>query len=667
VSVKDKIEQLRRQIRRYDYEYYVLAQPSVSDFEYDQLMKELEELERRHPELITPDSPSQRVSGQPTKEFPTVKHRYPMLSLANTYNAGEFVDFDQRVRNGLPPDSPVEYVAELKIDGVAISLLYENGLLVRGATRGDGIQGDDVTPNVRTIRSIPLRIMSEDGAPAGFEVRGEVYLPKNSFEMINRKRAEEGENLFANPRNAAAGTLKIQDARIVAERKLAMFSYYYFTEETAFLSDTHAGNLERLKSYGFHVNPHYRICRNIEEVLEYVDEWEAKRSDLPYEIDGVVVKVNSLEQQAALGSTAKSPRWAIAFKFKAEQAESRILQVTWQVGRTGIVTPVAELRPVQLAGTTVSRATLHNPGGIARKDIRVGDYVFIEKGGDIIPKVVAVNLKKRTPEIKELKIPEICPVCGTPLVQPEGEAALRCPNYYCPEQIIRRIEHFSSRTAMDIEGLGIALVQLLVQKGLLKDVADIYELKAEQVEALERMGKKSAENLMQAIEKSKQKSFDRLIFALGIPFIGNTAAKVLAKKFTSMERLMKAGPEELTAVEGIGEKMAISIAGFFVQKRNLQLIERLKKAGLKMEAERTAERGDALQGLTFVLTGTLPTLSRKQATELIERHGGKVTSSVSKNTSYVLAGEAPGSKYEKAQKLNVPIIDEAAFLQMLGE
>jgi len=667
VSVKEKIEELRRKIQRYDYEYYVLAQPTVSDFEYDRLMKELEELERRHPELITPDSPTQRVSGEPTKEFPTVRHRYPMLSLANTYNAGEFVEFDQRVRNGLPAGAEIEYVAELKIDGVAVSLLYENGLLARGATRGDGLQGDDITPNVRTIRSIPLKIISGKDAPASFEVRGEIYLPKKSFEMINRKRMEEGEHPFANPRNAAAGTLKLQDARVVAQRKLAMFSYYYFTEDTAFLSATHAGNLERLKSYGFHVNPHYRLCRNIEEVLEFVNEWEAKRGHLPYEIDGVVVKVNSLEQQALLGATAKSPRWAIAFKFKAEQAESRILQVTWQVGRTGTVTPVAELQPVQLAGTTVSRATLHNPDEIARKDIRVGDYVFIEKGGDIIPKVVAVNVEKRTPDIKPLKIPENCPVCGTPLVRPEGEAALRCPNYYCPEQIIRRIEHFASRTAMDIEGLGIALVQLLVKEGLLKDVADIYRLKAEQVEPLERMGKKSAENLMQAIERSKQKPFDRLIYALGIPFIGNSAAKVLAKHFPSMERLMEARPEELTAVEGIGEKMAESIVEYFSQKQNVQLIQRLKEAGLRMEARAEAASGGPLQGTTFVLTGTLPTLSRKEASELIERHGGKVTASVSKNTSYVLAGDAPGSKYEKARKLKVPIIDEAALLRMIAE
>ncbi|HHJ51864.1 MAG TPA: NAD-dependent DNA ligase LigA, partial [Caldithrix abyssi] len=663
--VKTRIEELRKKIRQYDYEYYVLAQPSVSDFEYDLLMKELEELERQHPELITPDSPTQRVSGEPTKEFPTVQHRYPMLSLANTYNDQEFLEFDQRVRSGLPPGAKVEYVAELKIDGVAVSLLYENGLLIRGATRGDGFQGDDITNNIRTIRSVPLKIMVEDEFPASFEVRGEVYLPKESFEAINRRRAQEGENLFANPRNAAAGTLKLQDARQVAERRLELFTYYYFTEERTFLRPTHLENLELLKRFGFPVNPHFRLCRDIQQVLEYVREWEEKRDQLPYEIDGVVVKVNSLEQQNILGATAKSPRWAIAFKFKAQQAESRIKKVTWQVGRTGIVTPVAELEPVQLAGTTVSRATLHNPDEIERKDIREGDYVFVEKGGDIIPKVVAVNLKKRTSDIKPLEIPKVCPVCGTKLVRVEGEAALRCPNETCPEQVMRRIEHFASRDAMDIEGLGTALVQSLVQNGLLKDVADIYRLNAEDVAALERMGDKSAQNLMEAIERSKSKPFDRFIFALGIPYIGSTAAKILARKFPSIQALQNATREQLEQVDGIGEKMAQSIVEFFRDPKNKKLIERLRQEGLTMEAATEAASGDTLEGKTFVLTGTLPDLSRKEASELIEQHGGKVSSSVSKNTGFVVAGENPGSKLEKAKKLGVPIIDQAELLKMI--
>lgn len=665
MDVKTRIEELRKKIRQYDYEYYVLAQPSVSDFEYDLLMKELEELERQHPELITPDSPTQRVSGEPTKEFPTVQHRYPMLSLANTYNDQEFLEFDQRVRSGLPPGAKVEYVAELKIDGVAVSLLYENGLLIRGATRGDGFQGDDITNNIRTIRSVPLKIMVEDEFPASFEVRGEVYLPKESFEAINRRRAQEGENLFANPRNAAAGTLKLQDARQVAERRLELFTYYYFTEERTFLRPTHLENLELLKRFGFPVNPHFRLCRDIQQVLEYVREWEEKRDQLPYEIDGVVVKVNSLEQQNILGATAKSPRWAIAFKFKAQQAESRIKKVTWQVGRTGIVTPVAELEPVQLAGTTVSRATLHNPDEIERKDIREGDYVFVEKGGDIIPKVVAVNLKKRTPDIKPLEIPKVCPVCGTKLVRVEGEAALRCPNEACPEQVMRRIEHFASRDAMDIEGLGTALVQSLVQNGLLKDVADIYRLNAEDVAALERMGDKSAQNLMEAIERSKSKPFDRFIFALGIPYIGSTAAKILARKFPSIQALQNATREQLEQVDGIGEKMAQSIVEFFRDPKNKKLIERLRQEGLTMEAATEAASGDTLKGKTFVLTGTLPDLSRKEASELIEQHGGKVSSSVSKNTGFVVAGENPGSKLEKAKKLGVPIIDQAELLKMI--
>jgi len=665
MDVKARIEALRKKIRQYDYEYYVLARPSISDFEYDQLMKELEELERRHPELVTPDSPTQRVSGQPTKEFPTVRHKYPMLSLANTYNAQEFLEFDRRVRSGLPAGSNVEYVAELKIDGVAVSLIYENGALIRGVTRGDGIQGDDITNNIRTIRSIPLRIITENDSPYSFEVRGEVYLPKKSFEAINQKRAQEGENLFANPRNAAAGTLKLQDARQVAERRLEMFSYYYFTKESAYLRPTHLENLELLKSFGFPVNPHYRLCRDIQQVLAFVDEWEEKRDQLPYEIDGVVVKVNALEQQNLLGATAKSPRWAIAFKFKAQQAESRIKKITWQVGRTGIVTPVAELEPGQLAGTTVSRATLHNPDEIARKDIREGDYVFVEKGGDIIPKVVAVNLKKRGPDVRPLEIPSMCPVCGAHLVRVEGEAALRCPNASCPEQVMRRIEHFASRDAMDIEGLGTALVQALVNNGLLKDVADIYDLKPEDVAALERMGEKSAENLMAAIERSKSKPFDRLIFALGIPYIGSTAAKILVRRFPSMDALRSATQEELEAVDGIGTIMARSIVEFFKDEKNLKLIDRLKKAGLTMHSEQPEEREGALSGMTFVLTGTLPDLSRKEASDLIEKHGGKVSSSVSKNTSYVLAGENPGSKLDKAKKLGIPVIDEATLLKMI--
>ncbi len=666
MDVKKRIEELRALINKYDYEYYVLAQPSISDYEYDQLMKELEALEKEHPELITPDSPTQRVSGQPIKEFPTVQHRKPMLSLSNTYNEMEFREFDQRVRQALAGET-VEYVTELKIDGIAISLHYRNGRFERGITRGDGIQGDDITANLKTIRSIPLIVRQPDQAPEFFEVRGEIYMAKQAFLRLNQEREKRGEPLFANPRNAAAGSLKLQDPKEVARRGLHLFAYYVDSDVDGFVQSTHFENLKLLQKLGFPVNPHFRLCKSLDEVFAFVDEWEEKRETLPYEIDGVVVKVNSLDQQERLGATAKSPRWAIAFKFKAQQAETVLQKITWQVGRTGIVTPVAELEPVALAGTTVSRATLHNVDEIRRKDIREGDHVFIEKGGDIIPKVVGVNLKKRPKNSSPAKIPRNCPVCGTPLIQLEGEVAIRCPNLSCPAQIKRGIEHFASRGAMDIEGLGIALVEMLVDEGLIHDIADIYQLKKEDVATLERMGEKSAQNLMEAIEKSKHQPLDRLIFALGIPYIGSTAAKLLAKKFKSLNALANASLETLIEIEGIGEKMAQSIVQFFKNEQNRNIIERLKKAGVQTELqEQEAEQGSELEGLTFVLTGTLPHLKRNEAARLIEAHGGKVSSSVSKKTSYVLAGEDPGSKYQKARQLGIPIIDEATFLKMIG-
>ncbi len=666
MDVKKRIEELRKLINKYDYEYYVLAQPSISDYEYDQLMKELERLEKEHPELITPDSPTQRVSGQPIKEFPTVTHRKPMLSLANTYNEMEFREFDQRVRQALPGEK-VEYVVELKIDGVAISLHYRNGRFERGVTRGDGIQGDDITPNLRTIRSIPLVVRDIQSVPEFFEVRGEIYMSKEDFRRLNAEREEQGEPLFANPRNATAGSLKLQDPRIVAKRGLSMFAYYLDADEAGFVKPYHYENLKLLQSLGFPVNPHFRLCRSLDEVFDFVNEWEAKRDSLPYEIDGVVVKVNSLEQQARLGATAKSPRWAIAFKFKAQRAETLLEKITWQVGRTGIVTPVAELQPVQLAGTTVSRATLHNVDEIKRKDIRERDYVFIEKGGDIIPKVVGVNLSKRPKDSKPAEIPKTCPVCGTELVQFEGEVAIRCPNISCPAQIKRSIEHFASRGAMDIEGLGTALVDMLVDKGMIKDIADIYQLRKDEVAALERMGDKSAQNLMEAIEKSKNQPLDRLIFALGIPYIGANAAKILARHFKSLEALQKASKEELEQIEGIGEKMAESIVRYFNNEQNQRILKRLIEAGVNTRLEESEEQeNQVLQGLTFVLTGTLPHLKREEAKALIEKYGGKVSSSVSRKTSYVLAGDEPGSKLQKAKELGVPIIDEATFLQMIG-
>jgi len=665
LSVEKEILQLRKKIQRYDYEYYVQARPSVSDYEYDILMKRLEALEQEYPDLITADSPTQRVSGRPSKEFPTVRHKHPMLSLTNTYNRQEFMEFDQRVRSALGREEVYEYIAELKIDGLAVSLLYENGLLVRGATRGDGKQGDDITNNIRTIRSIPLRIFKENNFPAAFEVRGEAYLPKASFERINENRLSRGEAPFANPRNAAAGSLKLQDPKLVAKRRLEMFCYYFYTEDDRFVKFSHQENLLLLKEFGFAVNPHYEKCRTMFEVTAYVEKWEQKRHTLPYEIDGVVLKVNSIAQQQKLGSTAKSPRWAIAFKFHAERAESRIEKIIWQVGRSGIVTPVAELRPVKLAGTTVARATLHNSDEIARKDIREGDFVYIEKGGDIIPKVVEVIKEKRAPQIRPLSIPKTCPSCGTPLVRAPGEAALRCLNSRCPEQVKRRIEHFAGRGAMDIEGLGSALVDLLVDQGLLKDIADIYELKKEDLEKLERMGPKSAENLITAVRKSKKQSLTRLIFGLGIPFIGITAATDLARNFKSLKALMDAKTETLLAIDGVGDKMAESIVSFFQQPENRALIHRLIQAGVQTEQEESTPKSLPLEGKSFVLTGTLSGLTRVQASELIIQKGGRVVSSVSKNTSFVLAGANPGSKLQKAEKLGLKIITENEFLNLL--
>ncbi len=671
MSVEQKINELRQKIRRCDYEYYVLDQPTVSDYEYDRLMHELQTLEQKHPELITPDSPTQRVSGQPTKEFPTVAHLYPMLSLANTYNEEEFKSFDQRVRNALPAASKVEYVAELKIDGVAISLVYENGRLIRGVTRGDGLEGDDITSNIKTIRSIPLVVLDREKAPDVFEIRGEVYLPGDKFKAINKAKEEKGENLFANPRNAAAGTLKLQNARLVERRGLNIFTYQFYTEDRRALKENHYAHLKMLKEMGFPVNPHFRLCRNINEVIRFVHEWEERRQSLSYEIDGVVVKVNAIEQQRQLGATAKNPRWAIAYKFKASQVQTRINKIVWQVGRTGIVTPVAELEPVFLAGTTVSRATLHNPDEIERKDIRENDYVFIEKGGDIIPKVVKVIKEKRAKDAPPLDIPSSCPACNSQLQRIEGEAALRCTNMRCPEQVLRRIEHFASRNAMDIEGLGTAIVELLVKKGLVTDITDLYQLQFDDLINLERMGEKSVNNLLNAIADSKKQPLHRLLFALGIPFIGSNAAKLLSRKFKSLKALQNADEQTLAEIEGIGEKMARSIVQFFNKKENQKTIERLKSYGLTTteqgesgEAQRLSSR---FEGRTFVLTGTLSSMTRNEAQKAIEERGGKVTSSVTGKTDFVVVGQKPGSKRDKAKLLNVTLLDESAFLEKLND
>ena len=662
---KKRMEELRKLINRYDYSYYVQGESEISDFEYDNLMKELEALEKKHPEWPVPeDSPTQRVSGQPTRNFPTVRHRFPMLSLANSYDEKDFSDFDKRVRGLLGEEAVVEYVAELKIDGLAISLLYEKGYFKRGATRGDGAMGDDITPNLRTIRAIPLKARG-DGLPDEFEVRGEVYLPRGEFERINADRAERGEEPFMNPRNVAAGTLKIQDAREVASRRLSMFCYGLYGPES-FLEKSHYKNLKKMEELGFPVNPHYHLCKNIQDVLDYVRRWEEERGALGYDIDGVVVKVNDLEQQKLLGNTAKSPRWAIAYKFRAMQAETVIREISWQVGRTGAVTPVAELEPVWLAGTRVSRATLHNIDEIKRKDIRVGDTVLVEKGGDIIPKVVEVLKEKRPPGIPPTEAPLECPSCHTRLVRSEEEVALRCPNENCPEQVVRRIEHFVDRKALDMAGFGISLVEALVRAGKVKNFADIYRLREEDIAGLERMGEKSAANVIAGIEASKKQPLYKLIHALGIPFVGINAARELVKHFYSLDQLMAAGEEELTAIEGIGPRMAGSIVDYFKKPANREMIAAMKEAGVNMRAEPPAAEEGPLKGKVVVLTGTLPGLSREQAREMLEKAGARVTGSVSSKTDYVLAGEKAGSKLKKAQQLGIPVIDEQAFLQMLS-
>ncbi len=667
-SVEKRIRELREKIRKYDYHYYVLSESLISDYEYDQLYKELERLEKENPHLITPDSPTQRVGSDLTKEFPPVKHRVPMLSLSNTYNEEELYDFDRRVRENLPDDSKVEYVTELKIDGVSVSIIYKDGLFFKAATRGDGFTGEEVTNNVKTIKSIPLKVDEQKLRGKGFtdfEVRGEIFMELEAFRKLNEERERNGEKLFANPRNSAAGTLKLQDPKLVAERPLDIFVYYLLLEEE--IIKTQYENLITLKELGFKVNPHFKLCKNISEVLKYCKEWENKRDDLPYEIDGVVIKVNSIEQQKILGNIAKSPRWAVAYKFKAKQATTKVKKIVWQVGRTGALTPVAELQPVFLAGSTISRATLHNIDEIRRKDIREGDTVIIEKGGDVIPKVVAVVLAERPQNSKEVEIPTECPVCGSKLYRPPDEVAIYCQNTNCPAQIKGRIKHFVSRGAMDIEGLGEALVDLLVDLGLLKSVDDIYNLKNyyNELVNIEGLGDKSVNNILSAIEKSKSQPLERLLYALGIRYVGAGAARKLALHFGTMENLMKASEEELEAIYDVGPQMSKSIRAFFENPENQKVIHRLKEAGLNFESSVTKSESQVLDGKTFVLTGTLGSMTREEAKNKILSLGGKVSSSVSKKTDFVVAGENPGSKFNKAKELGVRILSENKFLQLL--
>ncbi|MDI3481470.1 MAG: ligase [Tepidanaerobacteraceae bacterium] len=661
-QARERINELRDAINYHNRLYYVYDNPVISDEEYDKLMRELENLEKRFPELVTPDSPTQRVGGEPLSSFRQVTHRIPMLSLSDAFDEEELKDFHRRVTEAV--GDKVEYVVELKIDGLAVSLTYENGLLTTAATRGDGVVGEDVTQNIKTIKSVPLRLdFPEDKKPSIIEVRGEVYIPKEGFKKLNEEREDLELPLFANPRNAAAGSLRQLDPKVTAARPLSTFMYALgYVEGVEF--STHYEVLEFYKACGLRVNPHIALLKNFDEVIDYCTSWREKRGSLPYEIDGIVIKVNSLEQQRALGATAKSPRWAIAYKFPAERKTTVIENIIVRVGRTGVLTPTAELRPVRLAGTTVSRATLHNEDYIKEKDIRIKDTVVVQKAGDIIPEVVEVVKERRTGEEIVFKMPHRCPECGAEVIRMPGEAAYRCTGVSCPAQITRSIIHFASRDAMDIRGLGPAVVSLLLSEGLIKDAADIYKLTREDLVPLERMGEKSAANLLAAIENSKSRPLNRLIYALGIPFIGSKAASILADAFGSMENLEKASYEQLVSIPEIGDKMAESIVTFFKQDQTKNLLARLKAAGVSMEAKKREKGPLPLEGLTFVLTGTLEGYTRSQATEIIEKLGGKVTGSVSKKTDYVVAGKDPGSKYEKAVKLGVKIIDEEQFKKM---
>jgi len=665
-SVEKTIHRLREEIRRHDDLYYLQDNPELSDKEYDELIEKLRQLEEKHPEFLTPDSPTQRVGGRPAEGFPEFIHRRPMLSLDNSYNIDELRAFDQRCRK-LAAGREIEYVTELKIDGLSLSIHYDNGIFRRGVTRGDGFRGEDVTANVRTIRSVPLKV--RDGftkAGPQIEARGEAYLPRRVFERINAERAEEGESRFANPRNAAAGTIRQLDPAIVARRRLDMFAYDVLAGERKPFA-THWEALNWLEHAGFRVNQNRKLCKSIEEVIEFCDAMEASRDDLDYEIDGVVVKINSTSMQDDFGATGKAPRWAIAYKYPARQATTKVNDITVQVGRTGALTPVAMLEPVQLGGVTVSRSTLHNEDEIQRLGLRIGDWVLIERGGDVIPKVLKVVDSKRTGKEKKFRMPAKCPVCGGRVSRPEGEAVSRCIAADCPAQLIGRLLHFASRRAMRIEGLGFALADQLIAGKLVRDVADLYDLKLEDLISLERMAKKSGSNVLAQIEESKSRDLGRLIYGLGIRHVGERTAGILARHFGSLERLRKAGVEELDDIHEIGLTMAQSISDWFDDPGNARLCERLHAAGVRTESEK---QGDAVTdqnfaGKVFVLTGTLPGMTRDEASALIEARGGRVTSSVSKKTDFVLAGSEPGSKLDKANQLGVKVIDEEAFKKMI--
>ena len=664
--VKDKIKALREALEQHNYNYYVLSAPTISDREFDEMMKELQVLEEAHPEYADPHSPTQRVGSDLSKEFEQVVHKYPMLSLGNTYSEDEVKDFYERIARDL--NEPFEIVAELKYDGTSISLTYEDGRLVRAVTRGDGTRGDDVTANVKTIRSVPLKLMG-DRYPATFEIRGEILLPWAEFDRLNKEHEEQEEPLFANPRNAASGTLKQQNPAVVAARKLDAYFYYLLGEELP--AETHFDNLEAARSWGFKIPNVIRVCNSLEDIYDYIAYWDVERKNLPVATDGIVLKVNSLRQQRNLGFTAKSPRWAIAYKFQAERAVTRLNSVSFQVGRTGAVTPVANLEPVLLAGTTVKRASLHNADIIEGLDLHLGDKVFVEKGGEIIPKIVGVDVEARGLLVGDkVRFIRSCPECGTPLMRPEGEAAHYCPNEAgCPPQIKGKIEHFVTRRAMNIN-MGPETVEDLYEAGYIKDTADLYTLEIADLLRLERWADKSARNLMASLEESKQVPFERVLYGLGIRFVGETVAKRLVSAFHSMEQLEQASFEDLTAVDEIGERIARSIIAYFADERNRTLVNRLKEYGLQMSVaeEKLANRSEKLKGLSIVISGTFAKHSRDEYKAMIEQHGGKNSGSVSGKTDYILAGDNMGpAKLEKAAKLGVKIINEDEFLNMIAE
>jgi DNA ligase (NAD+) len=656
-DAKKLIQKLRDDINYHNYQYYIENNPVISDYEYDMLLKKLEALETQYPDLITSDSPTQRIGGEPLKGFKTVEHKIPMLSLDNAYSYDELREFDERIKKNI---TDVQYICEPKIDGASIALIYENGVFIRGATRGDGIKGDDITSNLRTIRSIPLRLQGSDLQNA--EVRGEVYFPISSFKKFNKEQEKKGEQVFANPRNAAAGSLRQLDPRIVASRPLDTFLYYISYSEKDFKSQEKA--LETLRTAGFRVNPLIKKASDIEEAISYCKTLETKRETLDYEIDGVVLKVNSFAQQRELGSTIKHPRWAIAFKFTAKQATTRLKDIVIQVGRTGTLTPVAILQPVQVGGVTVSRATLHNFDELKRKDIRIGDMVLVERSGDVIPQVVKSISEKRTGEEKARAIPRKCPVCESDVIRTLDEVAVRCPNKQCPARLKWRIEYFASRDAMDIDHLGGQTIDKLIEKGLVDTIADLYSLTEKELLTLEGFKEKSVRNLLDSIKKSKQQGLARLIYGLGIRHVGKYASQLLAVQYHSIDELAKKTAEELTQIHGLGDKTAEAIATFFATEENIELINKLKDIGIRTKETKKEGR---LTGKKFVFTGTLPSMSRPDASDLVMKNGGMVASAIGKDIDYVIVGADPGSKYEKAKKLGLTILDENEFKKVVGE